>query len=240
MMDTEYSSKNNLVLQIVPEIENGNMIIDGRQSEKVSVIVFIPKLDGIKIWCPFDYFQDNCSINEKFIFLDNGSKIVLDGINKLKEVIITIKANNIETELNISKSTKFRLLEYFKLDMGNRLDNFIGFDCHAFVCFINNTKCIPENPEFDFITEENEIDAVVVLSDNTELPNSIKHWTIYLGDNLYLSKFGENTKGNHSQLAVMRLNEMYYIYNCNLQYTARIKENASKWNGTYTRNDTNV
>jgi hypothetical protein len=57
---------------------------------------------------------------------------------------------------------------------------------------------------------------------------------------LYLSKFGENTKGNHSQLAVMRLNEMYHLYNCNLQYTARIKENASKWNGTYTRNDSNV
>jgi hypothetical protein len=239
-MDTEYSSENNLVLQIIPELENGKMIIDGRQSEKVSVIVFIPKLDGTKIWCPFNYFQDNCSINEKFIISDNGSKMVLDGINELKKIITTIKANNSETELNISENTKVRLLEYFKLDMGNRLDNFIGFDCHAFVSFIKNTKCIPENPEFNFITEENEIDVAVVLSDNTKLPNSIKHWTIYLGDNLYLSKFGENTTGNHNQLAVMGLNGMYHLYNCNLQYTARIKENASKWDGTYARNDFNV
>jgi hypothetical protein len=69
------------------------------------------------------------------------------------------------------------------------------------------------------------------LSSDENLPRSIKHWVMYLGDDLYLSKFGRSGEGTESHVMVMNLEGMKFLYNCKKNYTAKPKLNAEAWDG---------
>ena len=234
-MDTQFSSEKKLILQITPEHQAGSMEIGGVAAMRVAAFIFIPKRDGTKIWCPLNYFFDNSSLKGKWIYDESKNKIQLDGIDSLEEVIITIKYGSDEREVDISSRIKTKLLEYFKLDLSIDGAGFEGFDCHAFVCFLCNLKCVPEQPNFKFIKKSPNIGEIVALTINSSTPESIKHWAVKIDDDLYLSKFGQNGMGAQSHISFMNLEGMFKLYKCNKIFHAFPIDNAGKWDGTFLR-----
>jgi len=236
-MDTDFSREKKLILQIAPEHQAGIMQIDGLTAIRVPALIFIPKRDGTKICCPLNYFLDNSSLKGKWIYDDNKNKIPLEGIDSLEEVIITIKYGSYEREVNISSLIKTKLLEYFKLELSIDGAGFEGFDCHAFVCFLYNLKCVPEKPNFKFIKEIPNIGKIVALTINSSIPESIKYWALKIDDDLYLSKFGQHGMGTQSHISFMNLEGMCKLYKCNSILHAVPIENGNKWDGTFLRKD---
>ena len=235
-MNTGFSSIKNLVIQLVPSSDAGEIQINGRRSKRTTAMVFIPKLDGSTYSCPLNYFQDFCSLTEQWILDDKSHKINLNGINNLAKVIITTKDfKKEEIEIDISKQMKRKLLRYFKLDIQKNLNLLKGFDCHAFVCFLINLKCVPESPCFTFYQREPEIGEVVALCNADKLPESIKHWAIYLGNNLYLSKFGKSTGKTDSHISVMNIRRMHELYETKFIHIATPLPGAEKWDGKFKR-----
>lgn len=75
------------------------------------------------------------------------------------------------------------------------------------------------------------VGEIVVLANKNSLPDSIKHWAIYLGDNQYLSKFGRSGEGASSLITIMDLEGMIYLYESTLIYIAKPKSEAKPWEG---------
>ena len=181
---TIFSDDETIVLQIFPKVLCGNMQINGKEAPRICASVFIPDiLKRSTISCPLNYFQDNVSLAEKWIINDSSQKIMLNNIDKLKRVIITIKTNDNENELTISANYSSRLLDYFKLDVNLNPRKYRGFDCYAFICFLANINYFPRNPEFEYIEKIPNNGNFIILTNGRYLPNSIKHWALYLGEN---------------------------------------------------------
>jgi len=167
----------------------------------------------------------------KWIQDESKNKTTLDGIDNLEEVTITIKRGNHENEIDLSSLIKSRFFEYLKLVVVLNK----GFDCHAFVCFLANLKCTPEQPNFTYNEDTPEIGSIVALSIDSQLPESIQHWAIKINDNLYLSKFGQSGMGTQSHVAVMDFEGMCKLYKCNKIHHALPMENSDNWDGTFLR-----
>ncbi len=228
---TVYSSPETLVLQILPKLEGYSMQIHGKLAQRTLAIIFFPdSKHGQSIKCPLTYFQESCSLPEKWILNDDSQKIHLNDIDKLQRVIITKKIEERENILPISNNYAARLLDYFRLDICHNTDSFIGFDCLDFVSLLADVKHCPENPEFEYFEQEPSMGDIIVLANNRKLPNSIKHWALYLGEDLYLSKFGRSGEGSQSFVDIMDLKGMMYLYDCEFLYLARPKVHAKPWN----------
>lgn len=230
-IDTIHTDKFTLVLQIIPEMAFGPVQVDIRQYNRTAAHIYIPKDDHGKISCPLNYFQENASLPEKWISDDKGAKIKLENINSLRSVVVTELRNNLESKLDIPIEYQNRLLDYLNLDIFHNQEKFKGFDCYAFVSFIANVIYYPKSPEFDYEDREPKAGEFIVLSDTPGLPESIKHWALYLGNGHYLSKFGLSGYGTQSTLEVMDLQGMKYLYQSNYLFVATPKTGASKWDG---------
>lgn len=235
---TSYSKPEILVLQILPkESQFGLMQINGKEAQRKDSLIFIPKSQIPEtISCPLNYFQQSSSLTGKWINGDSSEKIMLDGIDNLREVIVTVKIKDEEAILHLPHNYGVRILNYLKLDICHKLNDYKGFDCYAFICLLADVKYSPQNPEFDYEefdynkTNPNDGDFIVLTSDDS-IPNSIKHWALYLKDGLYLSKFGKSGEGFSCLLDVMDLKGMMTLYECKHTYIARPKDKANAWNG---------
>lgn len=220
-----------LVLQIVPDLPCGQMEVDGRVAPRITGMVYIPKTAPYYIHCPLNYFQESASLSGKWILDDKHNKLKLEFIDNLNEVIITQLVNNNESIINIPSDYNKRLFKYFKLDICHNTNNFKGFDCYAFISLIANVKYFPKSPEFTYEKKEPSVGDFIVLTVNDSLPDSIKHWALYLGNNRYLSKFGRSGEGAQSLLEIMDLKSMKTLYQCEFMFIAKPKIDAREWDG---------
>lgn len=238
---TNYSNIETIVLQILPEVKSGTIVINNVYATTIQSWFYIPKVkSGYYIMCPFVYFQTDGSFPGKWINNDIKQKITLTGIDSVKKVLITYKSDNIEEVMDLPQALNLRLLEYLKLDINNNLDAYSGFDCYAFASLISNVKYFPPQPDFNFDKSELKNGDVVVLSDSEDLPNSIKHWAIYLGKGVYLSKFGKNGDGTGALVQAMDLSGMMKLYKCKYWYRATPKKQARLWDGYKPQTSDNV
>lgn len=232
-MTTSFSTPETLVLQILPEVRIGTTTVNGKQAYNTWGNVFIPKPDnpGYYIHCPLHYFQQSVSLPEKWILDDYGNRIHLSNTDKLTKVIITKKTNGKEQVIDLPEEYLARIMNYFNLDIPHNDLKYKGFDCYAFASSIANVKYYPLSPDFEYQDKSPKIGDVVVLTNGNDLPESIKHWAIFLGDNQYLSKFGRSGEGTESLLTIMDLEGMKQLYDCKLDYVALPKAKAKKWEG---------
>lgn len=231
---TKFSNATRLVLQVNPVSHIGGVKIEGRIRPRVEAGVFIPKDgDGNFIWCPFNYFQEHASLKDKYIKDDSNNKMALEYVDSLKEVIVTKAQIGHETEIPLSADYKRKLLEYLKFDIQHYTQAFQGFDCYAFVSLLSDVKFFPSSPEFNYEPNEPTIGDIIVLAKSKDLPDSIQHWVLYLGNDCYLSKFGKSDGTASSLLEVMNLDGMKYLYEASYHFVATPKPGARKWDGFY-------
>lgn len=228
---TSYSNLNTLVLQITPDIKAGNATMFGLEYQRTAAWIIIPETNSRYIHCPLNYFQESASLPGKWILNDINNRITFDSTSNLNKVIITEFKNGVEQLISIPANFNTRLFDYFKFDICHNLYAYKGFDCYAFICLITNVKYFPQNPYFTYEDKEPDIGDAVVLTQNNALPESIMHWALYLGNDYYLSKFGESGKGASSLLTVMDLKGMCFLYKCNKVFVAKPKPNAKHWDG---------
>lgn len=232
LQSTNFSAPDCIVLQICTQEIAGETIVNGKSYRRTAAFIFLPNSKpGTTISCPLNYFQESCSIPEKWIQNDQGVRIPLTNIDKLSKVIITKKSNAVEEKIQISDSITTRLFNYFKLDVDHNPELFKGFDCYAFQSLLGNVIFFPTSPSWDYKDVKPEIGNCIVLATDEKLPESIQHWAVYLGDDLYLSKFGRGGEGAQAQVTVMSLEGMKYLYDCKKMYVAYTKLNAQVWNG---------
>lgn len=235
-MSTSFSNPDTIVIQFAPNENAGMENINRNKEYRTSAFVFIPdpKKLGNTISCPLNYFQESASILDGYILNDVQQRINIKNGSNFDKVIITKKINNNEEKVVLPDGYSKRLLDYFNLDIRHNEDNFVGFDCYAFASSIVNVNYNPKNPDFSYSNINPNIGDIIVLSDGSKLPNSIKHWAIYLGDNQYLSKFGRSGEGTQSLIAVMNLERMMNLYDCTERYVASPNKNAAIWDGYHT------
>lgn len=231
-LTTKYSTPDSLVMKVLPDVIAGDVQIAGKQYPSVVALMFLPNSPWLPISCPLNYFQTHCSIPKKFIIDDSSIERTLNGINTLNKVILTVKLlDEDEKRINISELVSSKLLEYFKYDIQRNTIQFKGFDCYALQSLLSNVKYCKENPPFDYRMSNPNPGDVVVLATDEGLPDSIKHWALYLGGDLYLSKFGRSGEGSESLVSVMTLKGMMLLYDCKLSFTATAKLDAAPWDG---------
>lgn len=230
---TSFSAPETIVLQILTDVRIGKTTVNGKEAYNTCGYVFIPKPDnpGYYISCPLKYFQQSVSLPEKWILDDSGNKIHLNNTDKFTKVIITKKINGKEEIIDLPEEYSGRIMNYFNLDIPHNDQKYKGFDCYAFASLIVNVKYYPLSPDFEYQDKLPKTGDVVVLANGTDLPESIMHWAIFLGDNQYLSKFGRSGEGAESLLTIMDLEGMKMLYNCKLKYVALPKAKAKKWEG---------
>jgi len=227
---SSYSNYETLVLQIIPEIECGQIQINGQFAQKICANIFIPNSNN-SISCPLNYFQENASLPDKWINNDSGEKLILENIDNLIKVTVTIKLSGKEEKIDLPDSIDTGLLDYFNQDICHNSNAFKGFDCYAFVSLLANVKYFPKDPDFEYIDVEPKVGNITVITSDRKLPEFIKHWALYLGDELCLSKFGKSGEGSQSLVEIVDLNGMMTLYNCQHIYIARPKTNAKPWDG---------
>jgi hypothetical protein len=230
MQCTNFSTTENIVLQICPQELAGETTVNGKKYKRTAAFIFLPDSNpGTTISCPLNYFQDSCSIPGKWIKNDSGQKLKLANIDKLRKVILTQKVDGVETEVSLSDNVSKRLFQYFSLDIENNLDKYHGFDCYALQSLLSDVKMYPPSPPFAYKATSPNVGDIVVLSEDKNIPNSIKHWALSLGKDMYLSKFGRSGEGADSQVTIMNLEGMMLLYDCKCCYVATPITEAEKW-----------
>ena len=105
------------------------------------------------------------------------------------------------------------------------------FDCYAFVSLLSDVNFNPKNPEFDYIYNDPSVGDIVVLAESDNLPESINHWALYLGDDRYISKTGRSGQGTQSLVEIINLQGMLDLYRSNKLFIAKPQNNAKQWSG---------
>lgn len=233
LISTAYSSPENLVLQINPDYSGIMMAIGNQVCQAFQSIVFIPDPShpGSTISCPLNYFQENASLAEGWILNDSNEKIQIPNSVNFQKIIVTKKINQKEVKVELSDINSRRLLKYFELDVYHNLNFYKDFDCYAFISFITNVKYYPPNPEFEYLKKTPKVADIVAIAMNNKIPESIVHWALCLGDDLYLSKFGKSGRGPQAFVECMDLQSMMKLYNCNSLFVAVPKADAKPWDG---------
>lgn len=232
-LSTQYSRPGTLVLQIFPGNKMGEVQVGERKAQSTFAIIYIPNpnLSEGTISCPLTYFQENASISGGWIIDDNGRKVALTTLLGLDKIIITKKVGVIEEKINLSEKYCSNLLKYFLLEVPHFPNLYFEYDCYAFISVITDIEFNKLHPPFKYESRSLQLGDIVVLSSAGQLPNSIKHWAIFLGENLYLSKFGMSGHGASALVDVMDLKGMLDLYECNNIYVARSLPNAKPWSG---------
>ena len=226
-----HCSLSTAVIQVLPDIQCGQIEIEGRRAQKVAAYVILPNSNNTTISCPINYFQEYASLSGQWIVNDEGNQLHLDFLGSVSHFLLTISTANVETVCKIPSSYERRLCEYFMLDIPHNEQLYTGFDCYAFVSFLVNAVYCPKSPPFDYSQTVPTVGDIIAISDGTALPNSIKHWALCIGDDKYLSKFGRTGMGAQSIVEVINLNEMKKLYSCTQCFVASAHTNAAQWNG---------
>jgi len=231
-ISTNYSSPETLVLQISPDFEGGMLSIGDKEAHTFQTLVFLPSPinKGSTISCQLSYFQESASLPGGWILNNSNEKIHIPNSANFQKLIVTKKIMQKEIKLELSDNYCIRLLKYFQLDICHK-NNYKDFDCYAFMSFIADVKYFPKNPEFEYFKRTPKVGDVVALTNGNKIPESILHWALCLGDNLYLSKFGRSGRGAQAFIESMDLQSMMQLYNCNSVLVAVPKVNARPWDG---------
>jgi len=232
MQSTNFSTLENIVLQICPQELSGETTVNGKKYMRTAAFIFLPNSKpGTTISCPLNYFQECCSIKEKWIKDDSVQRIKLESIDKLRKVTITKKVDSIETEICIPELILTKLFEYFSFDINNNLDTYKGFDCYALQSLLYNARLFPPNPPWNYSEKSPSLGNIIAISTDKNVPDSIKHWALSLGEDLYLSKFGRSGEGAESQVTIMNLEGMKLLYDCKYYFIATPNKDADLWDG---------
>ena len=105
------SDSKTLVLQIAPELECGQIQINGKITQKIAAHIIIPNSDNT-ITCPLNYFQENASLSRKYINTDSGDKYNLEHIDELRSVVITVINQGEEVMCKLPDDYGIRLLPH--------------------------------------------------------------------------------------------------------------------------------
>ena len=118
MQSTTFSTPECLVLQICPDEIAGEITVHGNKYRRTAAYVYLPNIKpGTTFSCPLNYFQESCSLPDKWIMDDSGNKIELTNISNLEKVVVTIKMNGVEEKINVPQYISLKLFDYFKLDI---------------------------------------------------------------------------------------------------------------------------
>ena len=70
MQSTNYSTNESIVLQVCPEETAGETAINGNKYRRTAAYIFLPhSKTGLTVSCPLNYFQESCSISEKWVLI---------------------------------------------------------------------------------------------------------------------------------------------------------------------------
>jgi len=191
---------------LIPEKKSQHFVeVLGKRIEVIFTTVCLPEDQVIEtIETTIEHFQTAGSL------AGNGqlkSKVEIMPLNcqNLERVQITID----DFPVNCDQLQK-KLFEYFKLGMGENSEKFIGFDCLKFVGFIYDIE-IPQiflqhmwsdilqlHFAFELLSEAckpldtqcNLAPGHIVAFSISKSVDGIRHWGIYLGRDIYISKFG--------------------------------------------------
>ena len=100
------------------------------------------------------------------------------------------------------------------MDIGRNEAGYVGFDCYAFVSFLTNSAFRPENPPFEYHEGCARVGDIVAVANGPNLPDSIKHWAMCVGDDLFLSKFGKTRYGAQAFVETTQRQAMLSLYDC--------------------------
>jgi hypothetical protein len=203
--------------------------IGGRHASSIPAWTILPKREGT-IACPLIYFQEQASLPNQWIRKDDGQKEKLDNIKELNAFTLTIFDTVGERECPLPERLKNRLLRYFIADIAQNRDRYVGFDCYAFMSFLTDTAFQPESPPFTFEERDPRPGEVVVFAAGPDLPNSIKHWALSVGEGLFLSKFGQTVKEAQALIEVTDTEAPLRLYDCDCVLVATRQANAPRWN----------
>jgi hypothetical protein len=197
----------------------------------MAAYVILPNSESATISCAINYFQESASLPGKWILDDMGNRINLNYINNLIRFQLTIMKQDSEVLTKLPSLYESRLLEYFMLDISHNTLQFKGFDCYAFVSFLANASYCPASPPFDYLSSSPVSGDTIVISDGAQLPDAIKHWALCIGEDIYISKFGESGRDSQSLVELMDLREMMHLYSCSHSFVASLQGNSHPWSG---------
>ncbi len=231
--NTIYSDPETIVLQIIPESRITKTTVNKKIAYNTTAYVFFPNPNCSKgyIYCSFNQFQKKVSLTEKWFMDDLGRKNNIYNADNFHKVVITRKINGVEEKICLPEYYPQRILEYFKLDIVHNDQKYFWFDCYAFISLITNVNYYPLKPDFEYLKRPPNVGEIVVLANGYSFPESIKHWAVFLGEDQYLTMFGQTGNGAESLLLCMDLNGMMHLCDCNLTFVAVPKNDARQWEG---------
>jgi hypothetical protein len=229
---TKFISKETIVIQFFPGVLIGRIDVANKVAKTNLAQVFIPKPNSNNDYYSksLDDYLNDVFLSDGYLLDDNGQQKRVE-VGDLNKVIITKKIDNNEIIIDLPDQVEKKLLEYLILDVSHKGIEYQGFDCYAFVSYVYNIEYNTINPGFNFSLFPPQIGDVVVLCTSEFLPNDIRHWAIFLGDDIYLSKFGKSGYGAKAPIAIMDLFGMCYLYEANKVFVAKPEKKARKWRG---------
>ena len=216
------------VIQIHPAVCVGQIVVDDRRAAKIASYMILPKESGT-IACPLNYFQEHASFREGWINDDSGHRTALNHVGGLTGVTVTVLRDGRESDCGLSDDLKRRLLGYFQMDMVHD-DRHRSFDCYAFVSFLTNSAFTPKAPPFEYEDRRPSVGEIVALTKDAELPDSIRHWALCVGEDLFVSKFGKSGDGAQALVEITNEQAMLALYDCGHALVANRTRGGAPWN----------
>ena len=217
------------VIQVVPGLTAGQLRYAHRRCWRIASWMILPGDRGT-IACPLNYFQHRASLRGRWLDRLNGQRLELRGVGALEAVTISVIAHGVEREVALPGGQAAAILEYFLMDIRRDEAGYHGFDCYAFVSLVTNTLYDPSSPPFDYEARPATPGDVVVFARGSDLPHGIRHWALCVGENLFLSKFGQAGHGAHALLETTDAEAIVTLYECDRFLVARRKAHAPPWN----------
>ncbi len=255
-ISTSFSDPETIVIQVSPDILIEEETVNGNKAYGPRAIVFVPfkeSPDGF-LFFTLKEFQIRLKVlyNSWVIGKENIPGWVirkeimpvfnLESPNIFSKVRVTSKVKEKEVIIDLPFNYNLRLLNFFKQDIEHNKVKFHRYDCQSFTRQLVNVESAWSCDDFDLQkNKEPAVGEVVVLTTGElnfpcdENPKgTVRHWAIYVGDNLYLSKFGATTENKGTNLVgFMDLEGMKKLFNCRLHYVAYpgSESNPWMWNG---------
>lgn len=216
------------VIQIHSGNTAGEIMIAGRRGDKIAAWMILPGDVGT-LACPLNYFQERASLRGGWITSDDGQRIVLQRAAGLDSVTVTILENGRESECGLPDQQERALLNYFMMDIAHNEAGYAGFDCYAFVSFLTNSAFRPESPPFEYVERHARAGEIIAVTNGPNLPESIKHWALCVGQDLFISKFGNTGDGAQALVETTGKQAMLSLYSCDRALVAKKKVDAPPW-----------
>ena len=216
------------MIQIAPGIEAGVIKFSERRCPRIAAWMILPG-EGGTIACSLGYFQRRASLRNQWIDGEGGRSIELSSVGGLGGVVVSVVKDGVETECRLPEGQAGALLRYFMMDVGNDAAAYEGFDCYAFASLMTDSLFMPDAPPFDFEDRPAKPGEIVVAANGPELPGSIRHWALCVGDDAYLSKLGQTGQGAQALLDITDRQGMLTLYECDRTFVATRRMDAPPW-----------